>query len=110
MLDSKTVSCIANADARRQTPMLSRKWRCWTAKPFPDTATADARQQTPMLSRKRRCRTAKSFSDTATADARQQNQMLSRKTFAGFYEIVRETCIFSPRSSVLQIEGFSKKR
>src|SRR3989442_15767035 len=61
MVDSKTVSCIANADARRQTPMLSRKWRCRTAKPFPDTATADARQQTPMLSRKRRCRTAKSF-------------------------------------------------
>ena len=53
---------------------------------------------------------SKIVSCTATADARQQNQMLSRKTFAGFYEIVRETCIFSPRSSVLQIEGFSKKR
>src|SRR5207249_1685179 len=57
MLDSKTVSCIANADARRQTPMLSRKWRCRTAKPFPA-------QQPRMLDSKTRCCLGKNLPDS----------------------------------------------
>ena len=52
---------------------------------------------------------SKIVSCTATADARQQNQMLSRKTFAGFYEIVRETCIFStPLVSLIDRGLFEK--
>ena len=95
MLDSKRRCCLGNADAGQQNRFLHSNRGCWTA-------SRDAVQEVPMLD-------SKIVSCIATADARQQNQMLSRKTFAGFYEIVRETCIFSPRSSVLQIEGFSEK-
>jgi len=35
MLGGKAVSCLATADASQQIQMLSRKRRCYMAKPFP---------------------------------------------------------------------------
>src|SRR2546427_10509096 len=61
MLDSKIVCCTATADARQQSQLLSRKWRCQTAKSF-------AAQQRRMLDSKASC-------CLGNGDARQQKRL-----------------------------------
>src|SRR5947209_8334831 len=101
MPDSKIVSCTATADARRQKPMLSRKRRCRTAKPFPA-------KQPRMLSTKTRC-------CPRNADAGQENRFLHSnrgcldsktrcclgKNLPDSMKLFAKHVFFQPRSSVL---------